>query len=29
MQDQVKYAEQLTKIMTVNQLTDEELKAII
>ncbi|XP_039978447.1 uncharacterized protein KIAA0895 isoform X6 [Xiphias gladius] len=29
MQDQVRYAEQLTKIMMVNQLTDEELKTII
>ncbi len=29
MQDQARYAEQLTKIMTVNQLTDEELKTII
>lgn len=29
MQDQVRYAEQLTKIMAVNQLTDEELKTII
>ncbi|KAI3358113.1 hypothetical protein L3Q82_002979 [Scortum barcoo] len=29
MQDQVRYAEQLTKIMVVNQLTDEELKTII
>ncbi|KAK9526190.1 hypothetical protein VZT92_014903 [Zoarces viviparus] len=29
MQDQARYAEQLEKIMAVNQLTDEELKAII
>ncbi|GLD63037.1 uncharacterized protein AKAME5_001469100 [Lates japonicus] len=29
MQDQAKYAEQLTKIMVVNQLTDEKLKTII
>lgn len=29
MQDQAKYAEQLTKIMAVNQLTDEELRDII
>ncbi|XP_054877892.1 putative tyrosine carboxypeptidase MATCAP2 isoform X1 [Poeciliopsis prolifica] len=29
MQDQEKYAEQLTKIMVVNQLTDEELKTLI
>ncbi|XP_069575262.1 putative tyrosine carboxypeptidase MATCAP2 [Brachyistius frenatus] len=29
MQDQASYAEQLTKIMAVNQLTDEELKTII
>ncbi|XP_061598067.1 putative tyrosine carboxypeptidase MATCAP2 [Cololabis saira] len=29
MQDQQKYAEQLTNIMAVNQLTDEELKTII
>ncbi|XP_030268725.1 uncharacterized protein KIAA0895 isoform X3 [Sparus aurata] len=29
MQDQARYAEQLTKIMAVNQLTDEELKTII
>lgn len=29
MQDQARYAEQLTKIMVVNQLTDEELKTII
>ncbi|XP_026156879.1 uncharacterized protein KIAA0895 isoform X2 [Mastacembelus armatus] len=29
MQDQERYAEQLTKIMSVNQLTDEELKTII
>ncbi|XP_070778096.1 putative tyrosine carboxypeptidase MATCAP2 [Enoplosus armatus] len=29
MQDQARYGEQLTKIMAVNQLTDEELKAII
>ncbi|XP_070703127.1 putative tyrosine carboxypeptidase MATCAP2 [Pempheris klunzingeri] len=29
MQDQAKYAEQLTKIMAVNELTDEELKTII
>ncbi|XP_074469777.1 putative tyrosine carboxypeptidase MATCAP2 [Sebastes fasciatus] len=29
MQDQAKYAEQLAKIMAVNELTDEELKAII
>ncbi|XP_032367133.1 uncharacterized protein KIAA0895 isoform X1 [Etheostoma spectabile] len=29
MQDQARYAEQLAKIMAVNQLTDEELKAII
>ncbi|XP_040910195.1 uncharacterized protein KIAA0895 isoform X2 [Toxotes jaculatrix] len=29
MQDQGRYAEQLTKIMAVNQLTDEELKTII
>ncbi|KAM6900073.1 putative tyrosine carboxypeptidase MATCAP2 [Xenentodon cancila] len=29
MQDQEKYAEQLTNIMSVNQLTDEELKSII
>ncbi|XP_047186261.1 uncharacterized protein KIAA0895 isoform X2 [Scophthalmus maximus] len=29
MQDQARYAEQLTKIMLVNQLTDEELKTII
>ncbi|XP_041823133.1 uncharacterized protein KIAA0895 [Melanotaenia boesemani] len=29
MQDQVRYAEQLTKIMVINQLTDEELKTII
>ncbi|XP_035039619.1 uncharacterized protein KIAA0895 [Hippoglossus stenolepis] len=29
MQDQARYAEQLTKIMMVNQLTDEELKTII
>ncbi|RVE66658.1 hypothetical protein OJAV_G00109830 [Oryzias javanicus] len=29
MQDQGKYAEQLTKIITVNQLSDEELKTII
>ncbi|XP_059206568.1 putative tyrosine carboxypeptidase MATCAP2 isoform X2 [Centropristis striata] len=29
MQDQAKYAEQLVKIMAVNQLTDEELKTII
>ncbi|XP_030003218.1 uncharacterized protein KIAA0895 [Sphaeramia orbicularis] len=28
-QDQARYADQLTKIMAVNQLTDEELKAII
>ncbi|XP_014848126.1 PREDICTED: uncharacterized protein KIAA0895 homolog [Poecilia mexicana] len=28
-QDQEKYAEQLTKIMVVNQLTDEELKTLI
>uniref|UniRef100_A0A3Q2QW80 Microtubule associated tyrosine carboxypeptidase 2 n=1 Tax=Fundulus heteroclitus TaxID=8078 RepID=A0A3Q2QW80_FUNHE len=29
MQDQARYAEQLTKIMAVNQLTDEELKRLI
>ncbi|KAM4724850.1 putative tyrosine carboxypeptidase MATCAP2 [Anableps anableps] len=29
MQDQGRYAEQLTKIMVVNQLTDEELKTLI
>lgn len=29
MQDQASYAEQLEKIMAVNQLTDEELKAVI
>ncbi|XP_034401467.1 uncharacterized protein KIAA0895-like isoform X1 [Cyclopterus lumpus] len=29
MQDQARYAEQLEKIMSVNQLTDEELKAIV
>ncbi|XP_054462158.1 putative tyrosine carboxypeptidase MATCAP2 [Anoplopoma fimbria] len=29
MQDQARYAEQLEKIMAVNQLSDEELKAII
>ncbi|XP_024151622.1 uncharacterized protein KIAA0895 [Oryzias melastigma] len=29
MQDEVKYSEQLTKIITVNQLSDEELKTII
>ncbi|XP_044192326.1 uncharacterized protein KIAA0895 isoform X1 [Thunnus albacares] len=29
MQDQAKYAEQLTKIMAVNELTDEELRTII
>ncbi|CAJ1084139.1 uncharacterized protein KIAA0895 [Xyrichtys novacula] len=29
MQDQARYTEQLTKIMAVNQLTDEELKTII
>ncbi|XP_020494312.2 putative tyrosine carboxypeptidase MATCAP2 [Labrus bergylta] len=29
MQDQARYAEQLTKIMAVNNLTDEELKTII
>ncbi|XP_068189496.1 putative tyrosine carboxypeptidase MATCAP2 isoform X2 [Antennarius striatus] len=29
MQDQARYAQQLMKIMAVNQLTDEELKAII
>lgn len=29
MQDQGKYAEQLTKIMLVNQLTEEELKTIV
>ncbi|XP_062414647.1 putative tyrosine carboxypeptidase MATCAP2 [Pungitius pungitius] len=29
MQDQASYAEQLEKIMAVNQLTDEELKAMI
>ncbi|XP_051811726.1 uncharacterized protein KIAA0895 [Acanthochromis polyacanthus] len=29
MQDQARYAEQLAKIMAVNQLTDEELKTII
>lgn len=29
MQDQVRYAEQLTKIMAINQLTDEELRTII
>ncbi|XP_033831306.1 putative tyrosine carboxypeptidase MATCAP2 [Periophthalmus magnuspinnatus] len=29
MQDQSKYQEQLTKIMAVNQLTDEELRTII
>ncbi|KAK2921467.1 putative tyrosine carboxypeptidase MATCAP2 isoform X1 [Channa argus] len=29
MQDQVRYAEQLSKIMAVNQLSDEELKTII
>ncbi|CAK6970098.1 putative tyrosine carboxypeptidase MATCAP2 [Scomber scombrus] len=29
MQDQAKYAEQLTNIMAVNQLTDEELRTII
>lgn len=29
MQDQVRYAEQLTKIMVVNQLSDEELRTII
>lgn len=29
MQDQARYAEQLEKIMAVNQLTDEELKAIV
>ncbi|MEQ2306488.1 hypothetical protein AMECASPLE_008788 [Ameca splendens] len=29
MQDQARYAEQLTKIMVVNQLTDEELKILI
>ncbi|XP_019945955.2 putative tyrosine carboxypeptidase MATCAP2 isoform X1 [Paralichthys olivaceus] len=29
MQDQARYTEQLTKIMMVNQLTDEELKTII
>lgn len=29
MQDQVRYAEQLTEIMAVNQLTDEELRSII
>ncbi|XP_068432215.1 putative tyrosine carboxypeptidase MATCAP2 [Clinocottus analis] len=29
MQDQAMYAEQLEKIMAVNQLTDEELKAIV
>ncbi|XP_027143323.1 uncharacterized protein KIAA0895 isoform X3 [Larimichthys crocea] len=29
MQDQARYAEQLTKIMAVNQLTDEELRTII
>lgn len=28
-QDQAKYAEELTKIMAVNQLTDAELQAII
>lgn len=29
MQDHARYAEQLTKIMAVNQLTDEELRSII
>uniref|UniRef100_UPI0037E72721 putative tyrosine carboxypeptidase MATCAP2 n=1 Tax=Semicossyphus pulcher TaxID=241346 RepID=UPI0037E72721 len=29
MQDQARYVEQLTKIMAVNELTDEELKTII
>ncbi|XP_015259052.1 PREDICTED: uncharacterized protein KIAA0895 homolog, partial [Cyprinodon variegatus] len=29
MQDQARYAEQLTKIMEVNRLTDEELKSLI
>lgn len=29
MQDQARYGEQLTKIMAVNQLTDEELRSII
>ncbi|XP_045915289.1 uncharacterized protein KIAA0895 isoform X2 [Micropterus dolomieu] len=29
MQDQTRYAEQLTKIMTFNELTDEELKTIV
>lgn len=29
MQDQARYAQQLAKIMAVNQLTDEELRSII
>lgn len=29
LQDQARYAEQLQKIMVVNQLTDEELQTII
>lgn len=29
MQDQARYAEELSKIMAVNQLTDTELKSII
>lgn len=29
MQDQARYAQQLAKIMAVNQLTDEELRSLI
>lgn len=29
MQDQARYAQQLAKIMAVNQLTDEELRSIV